>query len=247
MTPQFPELPILSPETVRRSPSERYGFLFYLGIGGLIILLALIGWFGLALWQTRDLWRDVYRINDPRLPETARVEAAESLARDPRVTQAQLWDLCLSRVPPERARYVLAEALDAEAIAGDPSAYALAVARSEGWPDWLRLLLVRPMAYDGGRYGLPREPLAELRRHPDAGIQLWAAYTQAVARDDSEAAAWLREQARSAAPEAALAGQLVQALEASEPEGRRQRLDQATAWLRQHHPAALALWTQPAG
>ncbi len=242
MTANFPELPILTPEQVRRTESERYGILFYLGIGGLITLLALLGWFGASLWQTRALWRNVYRINDPRLPEPERIAAAEALARDPGVTQGQLWDLSLSRVPPDRARYVLAEALDAEAISGDPSAYALSVARSEGWPDWLRLLLIRPMAYDHGRYGLPREPLAELRRHPDPGIALWAAYIQAVARDDPEAAAWLDAQAQGATPMAPLARLLARALDETDPARRRDWLDQATVWLRQNHPAAVALW-----
>ena len=42
----YPELPILPAAPNRRSNRERYGSLFYLGIGGLLILLGLILWFG---------------------------------------------------------------------------------------------------------------------------------------------------------------------------------------------------------
>lgn len=239
MPADFPSLPIVTPDPPRRSEGERYGALFYLGAGGLVVLVALIGWFAWGAWTLRDVWSAVYVLNDPNRPEPERVAAAEALARDPRVNSRQLWDLSLSRVPPGRARYILAEALTAEAIEADPSGYALAVARSEGWPDWLRLLLMRPMAYDDGRHGLPPAPLAELRVHRDPAIALWAAYIQAVARRDREAAEALGRAADRDDPTAPLASLLLDALRADSPAGRRASLDRATAWLRAHHPDAL--------
>ena len=56
------------------------------------------------------------------------------------------------------------------------------VAKSEGWPDWLRLLMIRPMAYGVGE-GLP-DRLGAARpapgENPDPAIALWATYTRAV-------------------------------------------------------------------
>ena len=52
---------------------------------------------------------------------------------------------------PDQARYVLAEAVSTEAVASDPRAYSLAVALSPDWPDWLRLLLARRLAYGAAR------------------------------------------------------------------------------------------------
>lgn len=242
MTPDFPELPIVTPDPPRRSQAERYGGLFYLGLGGLVVLVGLIGWFGWSAWALRDVWTNIYVLNDPERPEAERVAAAWALSRGAGLNQRQRWDLALSRVPPELARYVLAESLNAEAIEADPSAYALAVSRSEGWPVWLRLLLMRPMAYDDGRHGLPRAPLAELREHPDPAIRLWAAYIQAVARDDDEAAGALEQAALGSGPTAPLAVLLRDAMHA-EPSRRPAILDRATLWLRDHHPDAARLWS----
>jgi hypothetical protein len=244
MTPDHSHLlPIITPDPAppRRSQAERFGGLFYLGIGGLAVLLALVGWFGWRLWQLRPVWERVYLLNDPSRPEAERVQAAYDLAREPEFNDRQRWDLALSRVPPPLARYLLAESLTAEAIAADPSAYALAVARSEGWPDWLRLLLIRPMALDDGRLGLPRDPLAELRAHPDPAINLWAAYVQAVARDDPEAAAFLRSPAGADAGMGELGASLAGALDAR-GEARRALLDRATLWQRRHHADSARLW-----
>ncbi len=115
------------------------------------------------------------------------------------------------------------------------------MARSEGWPAWLRLLLLRPMAYDDGRHGIPSAPLAELRENPDAAIALWAAYIQAVARDDAEAAQALEESARGDGPTAPLAVLLRDALHAP-PDRRPDFLDRATLWLRENHPDARRVW-----
>jgi hypothetical protein len=236
-------LPIITPdpEPPRRSQAERFGGLFYLGIGGLVVLLALIGWFGWRVWSLRPVWQNVYILNDPSRPEIDRLNAALALARDPEFNDRQRWDLALSRIPPPLARYLLAESLTAEAIAADPSGYALAVARSEGWPDWLRLLLVRPLALDDGRLGLPRDPLAELRAHPDPAIALWAAYVQAVAREDPEAALALESAPREGGPFADLA-RLLRAAFRTGGARRRDFLDEATLWQRRHHPDSARLW-----
>ena len=52
-----------------------------------------------------------------------------------------------------------------------------------------------PMAYDGGRHALPLDPLAELRKHDDPAIRLWAAAVQAIGRDDAEALRFLEREA----------------------------------------------------
>lgn len=247
MPPPFPVLPILSPQEVRRSEREKYGVFFYLGIAGLVVLVALISWFAWGVWSLRAVWTHVYTMNDSSQPEAARIQAAQALAADPRVSQRQLWDLALSRVPPAPARYIVAEALTGDAIAADPNGFALAVARSEGWPAWLRMLLVRPLAYGADQHALPKEPLQELRDHADPVIGLWAAYAQAVSRDNTEAARFLSEQAsREGESLATLAQHLRDAYEATARSAERKRhLDAATAWIRLHHPAAAALWKAP--
>ncbi len=68
MPPEFPDLPIVTPDPPRRSESERYGSLFYLGVGGLAVLVVLIGWFGWSAWSLRDVWTNIYILNDPKLP-----------------------------------------------------------------------------------------------------------------------------------------------------------------------------------
>ena len=61
------------------------------------------------------------------------------------------------------------------------AAYALTVARSPDWPDWLRLLLCARLAYGAARgYAIPREALDELAHHADPMIGLWAACALAL-------------------------------------------------------------------
>lgn len=236
-------LPIITPdpEPPRRSQAERFGGLFYLGIGGLAVLLAMVGWFGWRVWALWPIWQNVYVLNDPERPEVERVNAARNLASMPEFNDRQRWDLALSRVPPPLGRYLLAESLSAEAMAADPNGYALAVARSEAWPDWLRLLLIRPLALDDGRHGLPHVPLAELREHPDPAIQLWAAYVQAIARDDRRGELFVRGRANLETPTGRLATILREALDA-EGARRRSMLDAATRWQRREHPESAQLW-----
>lgn len=62
---QLPSLPILNnPQVPARSQSEKYGSLFYLGILGLVIVIALVSWFGYRAWTLRDVWARIYVLND---------------------------------------------------------------------------------------------------------------------------------------------------------------------------------------
>ncbi len=237
------DLPILPSDSTPRSTSERYGALFYLGVAGLAVLLVLILVFASGVWSLRHVWSNIYTLNDPRRPEADRIEAAFALSQNPNVTQRQLWDLSLSRIPPPLARYLLAEALTAEATEADPRGYALAVARSEGWPNWLRLLLLRPLAYAAsGGANVPYEPLADLRSHDDPMLAIWATYTLAASRGDHDAIAELRRTSVENTPSGELARMLRSALESRDSEQRAATLDRATLWLRDHHPEAIRIW-----
>lgn len=118
----FPELPILHsvPPPPPRTEREKYGGLLYLGAGGLVVLVLFIAWFGLRVWQLRDMWAEVYALHDATRSEAQRVESAIKLSRDKRVTDHQLMEICLRRDLPDRARYILAEAISTEAVARDP-------------------------------------------------------------------------------------------------------------------------------
>ena len=184
---RFPDLPIINPgvstppPAPARSQREKYGGLFYLGIGGLLFIVVLVGWFGHGVWSNRDIWADVYTVHDATRPDADRIEAAFRLAGNPRLADVQKLDISLRKDPPELARYVLAESVSTELVARDPRGYSMLVARSEGWPDWLRLLLSRRLAYGAGRgYDVPPDPLDELRRRSDPMIDLWAIYALAM-------------------------------------------------------------------
>ena len=175
----FPKLPILSPAEIRRlrvSASARStAGSSIVGIAGLVLLCLMVGWFAYGFWSLRDVWADVYVLHDPKRSEADRVQAAFRLSRDPRVNDGQRMEICLRRDLPDLARYLLAEAVSTDAVASDPRSFSLAVARSPDWPDWLRLLLARRLAYGAARgYAIPREALDELAGHSDPMIGLWA-------------------------------------------------------------------------
>ena len=242
MPPIFPELPIVTPDPPRKSQAEKYGSMFTLGIAGLVVAVGLVGWFAFNLWAMRGIWDAVYRLHDAHRPEADRIQAAYSLARDPRVGQRQLYEMVeLNRNLPPLARYLLAEALTAEAAEADPRAYALAVARSKGWPDWLRLLLVRPLAYGAGAgMAIPSAPLEELEHLDDPILPLWAAYARAAA-GDARAGRSLEAAAREGGPRAEQARLLREALRANGKE-RAEVLNRATRRLRSDHPGAAKVW-----
>ena len=233
-------LPILDASEIppeRRSAAGRYGALFYLAAVGLVVLVGLIGVFAWKVWTLREVWGDVYRLNDPDAPVAARLAAGDRLAENPDFSDRQRLELALSRVPPPPARYRLAVAIGPSILADDPSAYAMMVARSVGWPNWLRLALVRPLAYDDGRHAFPTDATDRLRRHDDPAIRLWTAYVLAVGRDDPGAIRELTESAMSDGPYRGLANLLQSALDAkSDPIARLRFLDRATDWLTRNHP-----------
>jgi hypothetical protein len=240
----FPPLLIVTPDSPRRTEREKYGGLFYLGLLGLITILALVGWFAYGVWSMRHVWRAIYVLHDEHHSEAERIEVAYTLGRDPRLNQRQLWEMSLRKPLPSLARYALAEALTAEATSADPRGYALTVARSPGWPDWLRVLLLRPMAYAAARgVAFPRAPLDELRRHPDPVVGLWAAFV--LAEVDCQAADPRRDLERVCAeegPNHELACLLLDALRVEVSSARIRLLDQATLWLRTHHAPSARLW-----
>ncbi len=241
----YPPLPIVTPDPPRRSAVEKYGGMYLLGLGGLVVGVGLVCWFAVGVWSLSAVWSNMYTLHDETRPTPERVQAAYALARDPRVTPPQRWEMCLRKPLPELARYVLAESLTAEIVRGDPRHYSLMVARSPGWPDWLRLLLVRPLAY-GAAEGLagPREPLLELGRHDDPAIRLWADFARSASPDvagDPSAGKELERTATGDGPDRELAVLLREALRA-EGEERARLLDRATLWLRDHHPESARLW-----
>jgi len=177
--PLFPSLPIVTPDPPRRSESEKYGDSTTSGrspgrepgVGCLFCIWA---------WSLRAVWSNIYVLHDREAPEAARVQAAYALSRDLRVNQRQYWDMCLRTPLPPLARYLLAEALTAEAASSDPRGYAAIVARSPDWPDWLRLLLTRPMAYAAiNGVVFPRESIDILAHHEDPAIALLADFVLA--------------------------------------------------------------------
>lgn len=240
----FPSLPIINnPQAPQRSQREKYGTLFYLGILGLSVLVMLVGWFGYRVWTLRDVWARVYVLSDVHEPEARRIQAAFSLGHDPRVEQRQLWDLSLRREIPQLARDILAEGIGPELVAEDPQSFVTAVARSPDWPDWLRLALVRPLAYAATRgHAISRERLMELCRLDDPVLRLWALYALAVQpRPDDQTKVELEQVAKSPTPERELADLFLAAIGSDEPH-RLETLDRATLWNREHHPSTARLW-----
>jgi hypothetical protein len=248
----FPKLPILSPAEIpppgqrgetARSQFEKYGGLFYLGIAGLAVLAVLVGWFAFRLWNLRDVWTEVYVLHDPAHSELDRVRAAFRLAQDPRVNDAQRMEMSLKRDAPDLARYLLAESVSTDAVAHDPRSFALTVARSPDWPDWLRLLLTRQLAYGSARgYAIPREALTELASHSDPMIGLWADCGLTLLPQSDPKAAGAIEQAEVVPGPTADLAALLRAATAAPPPEREGRLNDASLWLRHHHPQSAKIW-----
>jgi hypothetical protein len=243
----FPKLPIIVLDPPQQQPPrtkrDKYGGLLYLGVAGLVVLGAMIAWFAYSAWQLRDVWAEVYALHDSKRSDAERIQSALKLSRDPRVTDRQLMEICLHRDLPDQARYLLAEAVSTEAVASDPRAYAFAVALSPDWPDWLRLVLSRRLAYGATRgYAIPQSALEELEKSNDPMIRLWAEYALAVLPGlKTDAAAKLEEAARATDENGKLASMLLAAMSAPTEE-RELRLDEATKWLKHHHPQAAQIW-----
>jgi hypothetical protein len=204
----------------------------------------MVGWFAYGFWSLRDLWEDVYVLHNPARSEAVRVQAAYHLSRDARFNDAQRMEICLRRDVPDLARYLLAESISTDAVASDPRSFALAAARSPDWPDWLRLLLARRLAYGAFRgYAMPAVALDELANHADPMIALWANLAMAIrARDLGQTAeASLEEPSQRPGPTGELAKLLLSVIHS--PAGEREaRLDEITLWLRTHHPEGAKIW-----
>jgi len=241
--PSFPDLQIVNPDPPRMSLREKYGNLYYLAIAGLVISILLVTNFAVGLWITRDLWVANYVLNDDFRPEPERLQAAWAFTRHPAANDVQRMEIAFRKTLPDLVRYIVAEGLTTEAIRSDPKGYAVMVAKSHDWPDWLRLVLVRPMAYGVGEgYRIAWEPLDLLRENKDPAIALWATYTRAaMAPGDAPASAALDAAARREGMYRPLAALLDAAAKAS-GEPRRRKLDEATAWLRNNHPPVFKFW-----
>jgi len=241
----FPSLPIVTPGPPprTRTQAEKYGGLFYLGIGGLAIILVMVGWFSFGVWRLRDVWANVYILSDRTKPEDRRIEAAFALSRDFHTNTEQRREIVLRKDLPELARYLVAESLGADIVNDDLRGYPRVVAKSEGWPNWLRLLLTRTLALASANgASLPAESLEELRNHPDRMIGLWAAFAEAVSTKPSpESSRMLAEAAAGNGPELELA-EILQAAVTAKEEEQRHLLERATIWLRTHHPEAIRIW-----
>ncbi len=239
----YPNLPIVTPDPAppRKTEQEKYGSLFYLSILGLITLVGLIGYFVYGAWSLRSIWSNIFVLHASQRTEDERIQAAFALSRDPRVTQRDYWEICLRKPLPPLARYLMAESVTADTVAADPKAYELTVLKSEGWPDWLRVQLTRPLAYAAALgVSLPPEPLVELSRHSDPVVRLWIDFARALS-GNGEARDSLRLVSEMAGPNRELAQDLMAAL-AADGDARRLKLDEATLWVRHHHPDSARIW-----
>lgn len=240
---EFPSLPIVSPLEARLSNVEKYGGLYYLGIAGLLVILMLVGWFGWRVWSTREVWSNVYRLHDTNRTELDRLNAALALSRSPDVNPRQLWEISLRKPLPPLARYLVAEGLTAEAVASDPEAFGAALTKSEGWPDWLRLILMRPLVYFAALGGpIPRDSLKELADSTVPAIGLLARFALAASKEgDPGSVEAIRKAAEAPGELQDLANDLLHALHSQRLDQKLLALDSATFRLRSIPPAA-ELW-----
>jgi hypothetical protein len=247
------DLPIISaPDPFeRRTTAEKYGSAYYLGIAGLVIVVALVVWFAASAYILRTVWSDIYVLHDDTRSNPERIQAAWRLAHDPKFLPKQAWDVSLRTTLPPLARYVLAESLDARIVRRDPRGYTLAAAYSEGWPPWLRLLAARPLleaAAEG--VPLPADAIHALQGDPDPILAAWATATEAMREDASpaEKEAALAQLKRTKASNPSLRP-LIVALEnvirlsdENQLLERLEAIEGATIWLRENDPSAREVW-----
>ena len=143
--------------------------------------------FAAGVWSMRGVWADVYLVNDPKRPEVDRINAASRLARDPRVTDRQKWDMAMSGTPPA------AGPLPAGRVALDASRDRPILGRMHAIRGAQRRAPSVPLAADGpadslrggGRHSAgPRRPAS---RSPATLIPAWrCGPTYALAVDGSD-------------------------------------------------------------
>ena len=242
----FPALPIITldqpPPAPKLTQQQKYGGLFWLGIVGLFVVVALVGWFGWNLYAMRDVWTNVYALHETSKPESERIQAAFSLSRDVRVNAQQRWDIALRKPLPPLARYLIAESWTTDIPRSDTVTFAKTITYSEGWPEWLKLLGVRLMAVSAGEgQEFPVDVLNDLVKDKNPNIGLFVDYVRAVSQTpDPQAAERIRLAGKSDSPSAGLAQFLEKALDPNSIE-RSERLNQATEWLWSHDPEAMKI------
>jgi len=241
---RFPSLPILNgPPPPGLGQHEKYGGLFYLGLAGLVLLLALVSWFAWNVWSLRGIFGDVYTLNDPHKPDPERILAAMRLAHSNGLADTQRLEMCLDRSLPDLARLILAEGVSADLVAEDPRVYALTVARSEGWPSWIRLALAFNIARGVIRgYTIPSEALQELAQNKDRAVAALGLFAQAAAlQPDPQARAALQSAAADKTT-GQFAALLLEVLDLPVP-ARERRLDEIAIWTRTGHEPSAHVWS----
>ncbi len=242
---RFPTLPILNqpPAEPPLSQREKYGGLFYLGIGGLAVVVGLLAWFGHGVYARRSELRDVYILYDTGRPEQERIAAAIRVAHSPGLEDAQRFEMSLDRTLPDVARLALAEGVTIELAAADPRAFGLAVAKSEGWPSWLRLALAVNVARGVARgYSIPRESLNDLSQNPDPMIAVIGLFCRAaVYPPDETARKALDDQAERPDAVGQLAARMRKALDAR-PHERDPLIDEVARFIRSAHEPTAKVW-----
>ncbi len=247
------DLPIISaPDPFeRRTTAQKYGSAYYLGIAGLAIVVALVTWFATSVYKLRAVWRDVYVLHDETRSNPDRIQAAWRLAHNPEVTPTQVWEMALRKPVPTLARYILAESLDERIVKSDPRGYALSVAYSKDWPDWLRLLAARPLLEAASDHiPLPEEPIHTLQAASDPVLAAWATATE-VLRDGTtpeqkkKALIRLKSVKKTEPRLQSLIIALEDVIRLSADEDHLKRLgaiDGATIWLRSNDSSAREVW-----
>lgn len=180
----FPKLNILPdsdkpPEQPRLSMSQKYGGLYWLGTGGLVVSIMLVGWFAIQLWLMRDVWREIYVLHRAGLPDDRRISAAAFLAKDPRVEPAQIQPMLFRRDLPDRARYLLAAGLKKTdtAISARQMLGLLATEGATSPPDYLRGHLARLAALSiPAERNFPEKQFEGLLTDREKAVAAWSAF-----------------------------------------------------------------------
>jgi hypothetical protein len=220
----FPKLNILPdsdkpPEAPRLSVQQKYGGLYWLGIGGLIVSVILVGWFATQLWLLRDVWREIYVLHRSELPDDRRIAAAAFLAKDPRVEPAQIQPMLFRRTLPEKARYILAAGLN-KTDSATSARQMLGLLATEGAtspPDYLRGHLARLSALNiPAEMNFPNESFERLLADRNQSVAAWSAYALTRSQDESKKQAGLAYLEKRASEKSAIDAALLTAARSSD-------------------------------
>lgn len=240
---KFPELPILPAPPNRRSNRERFGSLYFLGIGGLVFVLALISWFGWGVWNLREVWRDTYVLYQTGRSLIDRVQAADRLAHDPRVTTQQKLAILLDPQVPDLARWRVGESLGSDAAESDPIEFSKLLLPDRRQPVWLDLLLLRVLA-DASDHSVRFPPalLDAIDPGEDRWRQVWLDYARMFQNGAGPEHRERLEQIRRSPGQTVEAAELLaRAADAEEPR-RASLLREAFLSTRAMHPGVQQIW-----